>query len=182
MLFDTLPDRVVLRKLFHHEAVVEAKVGIKRFTRVCEAIDGLTEDVSINLHFYKDSEGYKRITGSVTTPLKMLCQRCLSPVVFEAKADVNLVLVWTEEQAEALPRDFDPLIHPEDECDLAVVVEEEILLSIPLFAYHDEQECSISDDWKPTEQDAPLVKEKSKDNPFDVLKGLKANSLNKQEK
>ena len=78
------------------------------------------------------------------------------------------MLVWTEEQAKALPADLDPLLVTGERMTLAEVLEEELLLALPLIALHDQ--CPNSPLDESGEADEEQIKP---DNPFAVLAHLK---------
>ena len=69
--------------------------------------------------------------------VKVPCQWCFDGMVIALSSHSALAAVWTDEQAQALPSRYDPLI-TEGETDLWRVVEDELLLSMPAFSYHDD--------------------------------------------
>ncbi|CAN7439223.1 DUF177 domain-containing protein [Trinickia sp. LjRoot230] len=83
------------------------------------------------------AQPYLRLAVHGTTWLE--CQRCLTP--FEQAFDVNATyrLVATEEQAEAYPLDDEELdvIVGSQQFDLIDLIEEELLLSLPLVPKHE---------------------------------------------
>ena len=98
--------------------------------------------------------------------LPLTCQRCLKPVRVSLDVYQQVRFVETEAQAEA-----EDEIAEEDvlaltpEFDLLALVEDELILAVPLVALHGE--CS-------PEGYAPAVEEPpEKTNPFAVLAGLK---------
>lgn len=67
------------------------------------------------------------------------CQRCLAPYEQSFDVDATYRLVETEEEAEAYPLDDDELdvIVGSRQFDLVDLIEEELLLSLPLVPKHD---------------------------------------------
>jgi len=81
--------------------------------------------------------------------------------------------VFNDEQAQNLPRTYEPLLVEDEKLVVLDVVEEELILSLPMFAYHDA--CEV-DGYKQTEEAevaAEELAEEKKPNPFEVLSALK---------
>ncbi len=139
---------------------------LERFTeyQVLEA-----PDVKVALHFYVDEQRHKVIGGHVSCTAQLPCQRCLEPVSLDLDCSLNLGVVWDEEKAKQLPASLDPLILPEDgSTDIYQVVEEELLLALPMVAYHS-YDCIDKALYSCGEPAKPEPKE----NPFNVLEQLK---------
>ncbi len=125
--------------------------------------------IVVDLQFDLDEQRIRTIKGSAKGHVFMTCQRCLEPVEVAVEASYNLATAFSEEQAKTLPRGYDPLITAEEEVELLAVVEEELILSLPLVPGH--ADCSIQ-----TSFGEPETAEKDTDqsNPFRVLAQLKA--------
>jgi len=109
---------------------------------------------------------------AVEADVSVTCQRCLEPMPAHLTSDNTLAVVWTDEQAAHLPRHLDPLIVAQDACNLWELVEDELILAMPPFSYHDTQECKERiagfSDAAPEGSAA-----EDKPNPFNVLAQLK---------
>ena len=105
------------------------------------------------------------ITGHVEATLWQTCQRCLQDVAIPVDSDFKLVLVQGLDEAEALSEEFDPLMTAK-EIDLLDLLEEELLLCLPVVARHEECRTGQYDD-EPVSAE-PL------ENPFRVLQKLKS--------
>ena len=113
------------------------------------------------------------------------CQRCLTP--YEQAFDVDAIyrLVATEEEAEEFPLDDDEVdvIVGSRQFDLVDLIEEELLLSLPLVPKHDVcpqvHESLVSgvggaeDDEETGEEEGEADGEPGKPNPFAALEALK---------
>ncbi|HBH36415.1 MAG TPA: hypothetical protein DDW45_08750, partial [Gammaproteobacteria bacterium] len=80
-------------------------------------------------------------------------------------SDFQLVVVQGLDEAAALGDEFDPLMADDAEINLPDLLEDELLLSLPVVARH--QECHA---WK--YDDEPIAAE-SRENPFRILQKLK---------
>ncbi|ASK34364.1 YceD family protein [Alloalcanivorax mobilis] len=168
MFSGQLPTYLDPRKYADQERVIEGEARVGDLPRLREYRESLDQPVRIRLAFSRDDDGRRHVRGRVETTLALVCQRCLETVESRIVADVDLVLVWTEEQAKALPADLDPLLVTGERMTLAEVLEEELLLALPLIALHDQ--CPNS----PLEESGEADEEQIKpDNPFAVLARLK---------
>lgn len=166
-----LPNKVDPRKLAEREVRITGAVALDRMPILCQSLIGTEGSIDVDLQFAVDEQRIRTITGSAEGHVFMTCQRCLDPVEVAVEVDFNLGLAASEDAAKQLPRIYDPLIVGDEEIELLSVVEEELILSLPHDAYHDD--CSI----KTSYGDAGAVAENNdKPNPFSVLAQLKANN------
>ncbi|MEW5251099.1 YceD family protein [Microbulbifer sp. 2201CG32-9] len=150
---------------------VVAAAELERLGQVVESIDG---DINARLSFERGPLGHLMVSGSADCRVKILCQRCLQPILKEVETQLHWGIVWSEEQGQALPRDLDPVIQDGDELNLYDVLEDELLLSLPMVAYHEDQ-CVAPDRFLSSDADDPAEGEQRK-NPFQVLERLKGSS------
>jgi len=140
-----------------------------RFQPLLAADEGTIE---AQLSFSRDEENRYVIHVAVEADVSVTCQRCLEPMPAHLTSDNTLAVVWTDEQAAHLPRHLDPLIVAQDACNLWELVEDELILAMPPFSYHDTQECKERiagfSDAAPEGSAA-----EDKPNPFNVLAQLK---------
>jgi len=97
--------------------------------------------VTLTLSFNQDEQNLRVITGTLHCDLRVECQRCLNPVWQTILSDICLAVVFSDEQAKNLPKYYEPLLLENDEVDLYHLVEEEMLLSMPMFSYHSDPDC-----------------------------------------
>ena len=139
---------------------------LSRLKRLALAI----KRVSVELEFGRDEQGKPCLSGELQAELDLECQRCLEAMPFSLHKRFHLQLVWDEAEAKALSSDREPWIVGESEEDLVAILEEEILLDLPVVPKHD-FDCI----------DAQLLSygegaavEESPTNPFSVLADLKS--------
>jgi uncharacterized protein len=115
-----------------------------------------------------NSRGWPVLSVHLDGQLMLTCQRCLGPVSFNLAVDDQLVMVPDESALPALEEEepgVDVIVQP-DRIDVAELLEDEILLALPLAPCHEAGEC-------PGE---PEVKGTERENPFAVLAKLKTTS------
>lgn len=169
-----LPRHIDPRKFAHQGLDLQGVIAVSELPRLAEvALEGNRFDdgseVKVELQFGVDEEKHRVISGQALCSLKVACQRCLEPVEVVLDADINLAIVWDEERAKQLPKALDPLILPEGPADLYEIIEDELLLNLPMVSYHDEdciEQTSFGDE-------AVAVEAAPSKNPFQVLEQLK---------
>lgn len=164
-----LPKLLDPRKFAQKGIELKGCVPLREMPRVAELTLNQDEDVDVELHFSIDDQRFKLITGTVSAELQLPCQRCLEPTPVNLESKVNLAVAWDEDEAKNFPKRLDPLIHGEGQTDIYAVIEDEILLNLPMVAYHD-HDCIGKTSFGDEEVSSDLESEK---NPFQILEQLK---------
>ncbi len=129
----------------------------------------MADSVVVELAFGRQTGTERGVVGMASTDLVLICQRCLEPCPVRVVAEIALQLVASHEQARNLPGGFEPLVVGGDSVSLAVLIEDELLLALPPFAYHEPGRCTM-----PAAADAlPDEGEEEGGNPFAVLQNLR---------
>ena len=122
--------------------------------------------IAVNFEFVRNEFDTPMIVGQLETSLALECQRCLQPLEMPMKMNFRLMI----DADEALLRDSSvDTLYSDDGCiDIFEVVEDELILAIPLVALHEDTACNQH--WQATaiEAEADI-----KENPFAVLQQLK---------
>lgn len=145
--------------------------------------------ISANLIFGIDEQGIRNVTGLVNANLEMVCQRCLDAATQVLAVSINLGIVWSDEQAANLSKAWDPWILDEGQTDIYQMIEDELILGLPIVAYHSEEcvahslystDTDIDDSGENTttadkenQSAAQETRQTEKPNPFQVLETLK---------
>lgn len=165
-----LPRDIDPRKFANQGITLAGSIALDALPRLTELVATAEGEINVVLAFDIDEQGFKVVNGDIAGSLALTCQRCLDPVVVPLQAALHVAVVWDEDAAKALPRTLDPWIVGEGVTDIYQIVEEEILLSLPMVAYHDEpciETLQFQGDDVVAEDIEPA------DNPFKVLEQLK---------
>ncbi|MFP1724636.1 23S rRNA accumulation protein YceD [Lonsdalea quercina] len=139
--------------------------------RVAESVVSVDSDVEAALSFNIDNQRLTVIDGRADVAVTLRCQRCGKPFEHQVHATLCFSPVISDEQAEALPEAYEPIqVNEFGEVDLLAMIEDEIILSLPIAPVHDSEHCEVS------EADmvfGKLPEEAEKPNPFAVLASLK---------
>jgi len=175
-----IPLYVDTRRVFQQDTEHRGSVDLERLPAFRGCLASERAAITANLHFGVDNTGYRLIWGSVEADVELTCQRCLQPAPISLQDDVNLALVKDDQEAAALKPDLDPWICPDIKLQLAALIEEQLLLSLPIVYYHPEGQCTRELDYT---AGASVVDDESgqpaKDNPFAVLEQLKQSKQSK---
>ncbi len=119
---------------------------INAFARLAEALPECRGTIMYQVRGFVDSERHSYVDVEVETVLALVCQRCLGSLRWPLKLGRRLYLAHDEKEAERLEADV--ALVPDAEVlvadaavDLAALVEDEVLLSLPLIPRHEEGQC-----------------------------------------
>ena len=168
---ERLPHTVSPAKLAQRRIVMCGNIPLGSLDRLCEQLIGSDGDVELQLEFGKDDQGFTTITGSASTQVELICQRCMSEMELELNAKIALALVADDEAASKLPGRYEPIL-ADDSGFLALrsLVEDDLILALPIVAKHDAS-CGFVDENSSVEEE--IEAETSAENPFSVLEILK---------
>ncbi|MBA2492447.1 MAG: DUF177 domain-containing protein [Gammaproteobacteria bacterium] len=153
---------------------------MKRLGRLLMTSDTLITSsgaVYVSLYFGRNASGLQVIAGAISARLEMECQRCLRPYTQAVDRRFELVLAQGEAEAQRLLADYDVLEVADTDIFTQDVIEDELLLSIPLIPAH--ADAALCERVNPGGQTADTsVVNAAEDtpparNPFSVLEGLK---------
>lgn len=91
--------------------------------------------------------------------LQLICQRCLEPYTQSVRSVSSMPIARDERELVRWESD-DPLVDAqiaEPRLDVRNLVEDEILLSLPLMPRHAEGECSLGYECSPGDESSPAV-------------------------
>lgn len=168
-----LPKSVDARKLVQRGQQLTGTLPSTQLARLNAAVESVDGDIRAELEFARDLQGNRTVSGKLHGKVALLCQRCLQAMPRAVLAEFHWGVVWSEEQGKSLPKDLDPVVQDGDELNLYEVLEDEILLNLPMVAYH-EEECVARDRFH-FEGDTEQAGEQQ-ENPFKVLEQLKGSS------
>jgi DUF177 domain-containing protein len=115
-----------------------------------------------------DRLGHLQLTLSVSGPVQLRCQRCLTPFEFAIESESILIVAMDEASADEidalLADDMIEVIVGSRAFDIIELIEDEALLALPLAPKH--ATC-------PDQVALDMLKNAERDSPFSVLKNLK---------
>ncbi len=159
-----------VRKAAARGSVVSGAVELAKLPRLRELLASGEGEIEAQCHFGRDEENRSLVTVKVSARLMVTCQRCLEPMPLDVASENTLAIVGSDETARQLPATLDPWIVEEEQGALWGLVEDELILEIPVVAYHETDDCKqLLDAYR----QPPETPESDGDNPFKVLEQLK---------
>lgn len=166
----TLPVQLNFMQKAKNGFEIQGKLPLKQLKRLNDVLMSDQGDVEAELKF--DKAGHiPFIQGHIRAELHLKCQRCLQAVQYSVDSDFRLGMVQNEEQMDRLPDEFEPYLVEDDNNYLADILEDELLLAMPLVAMHD-FDCSEHVNEYDSGQEDEVKPSDAKENPFAALKDL----------
>jgi uncharacterized protein len=162
-----LPEFIEPIRLADKGARLTGKIELSRMPRLGSSLCDTDGTVFIDLSFSKNKGGVRYINGVLKTELSVICQRCMEPMSLVISTEVNLELINSLAAAARMPHNYEPLLVNAEPISLVELIEDELILALPLSPLHPENECGA----------VGLVKDvtvHATPNPFAVLSKLKS--------
>ncbi len=139
----TLPEYLDLTRATRQPARLTGQLRLVTLPRLTAAVADSGGVAEIELQVFTDG-GQIIVQGRVQVTLGMTCQRCLGSMRLPVTAALHMAWIRGEEEAARLPAGYEPLVSASGRVKLADVVEDELLLALPMVALHaSSEECSI---------------------------------------
>lgn len=146
----------------------EGEVALSSLPRLAAETVDQSDMLHWSLQGGTDKIGHLQLTLSLAGSAHLLCQRCMTPFLFDMTSESVLILAKDEAQADEidamLADDAIDVIVGAKALDILELIEDEALLALPLSPKHDV--CPVS-------EKLDMLKNTSKPSPFAVLKNLK---------
>ncbi|MNO81712.1 hypothetical protein D3C76_729650 [compost metagenome] len=171
MLNGPIPPHVDPRKLVERAATLEGELALARMPRLCEQLTSSDGSVRAKFSFFRDEQKLAVMHVDLDAEVSMVCQRCLEPATFHVGGAYDYVIIQEGKSAEGLPKGYDALEVGEEPLELASLVEDELLLALPIVPVHDPEECQQPVGYATAPE--PSENEEERPSPFSVLAQLK---------
>ena len=176
MFDERLPVHIDPLRMAEAGRLLEGSYSVAEMERLQDLLFDSSGKVAVSLEFGIDAEGIRYMKGRLQAELTLECQRCLQAMQAPIDTTFALGLVRGNEAAELLPSHYEPLLVESDTLFLRDIIEDELLLALPLVAKHEDSQCievnrQVTED-KRNEDDRGKAE---KENPFSVLASLKSN-------
>lgn len=133
--------------LGHGGLIWEREFTDTRFERLVDVAVSAVPMVSVKLTFAM-LDKRPIIHGEMYAKVELVCQRCMSSMQYPAVETFDLMLVDNEAELALVPESHEPWIANASRLNVLELVEEQLLLALPLIAKHaDARDCV---DFNPT--------------------------------
>ena len=172
------PDRLDIKAFAQAGGHLSGHDSLLKYERLAQEAKGLHPDLLVDWKAVSEirpeagGPGQIWLHLSVHASFPMECQRCLTPVDVPLDVERSFRFVADEATAEALDEECDEdLLALSREFDLRELIEDELLMGLPLVASH--EECPVAVVMASSSEDFDAAEEE-KPNPFASLSNFKA--------
>lgn len=142
-----LPDTVDAWRMVAAGRSFQGSLPLSRMSRLAPSLADTDGVVTFDLQFTRDALGVAQLLVHVETALPLICQRSLERFALPVNLDNRLGLIEHERDEAGLPPDCEPLLLEDGQLSLLAVVEDELLLALPLIPVNpDSEPVETSDD------------------------------------
>ncbi len=139
-----LPQYIDPIEYMQQSQALEGAVSSDQLSRLSKLLDRPDQTVKFDLTFGQDQQGRCIVKCHVLANLQVACQRCGQPLELAVDVQSTLCVVTSDDQAKSLPVGYDPLVTGGNEVLLLNIIEDELLLAIPMIPRHEEEKCPIN--------------------------------------
>lgn len=166
-----LAERVDVALLALQGASLERQWPLAELERLGESL--LSDAGSAQAHFaFQQVEGMPAVRLTVEATVQLRCQRCLRPFGQPLESRAAIVFTTSEAEAALVPADWEAITVDPHRVALAELVEDELLLSLPLVPMHAATDCEPAVALVPGEDEAKAAADEATQRPFARLKEL----------
>lgn len=122
---------------------VRGVLGMEQLPRVA-VLHGATEGLAFGVRGGMRDDGKPCLWISVSGELRLVCQRCLGQLIFPLSIEAELVLTQDAREIEEAQDDVDRVLASRA-MSVAQLVEDEVLLSLPMVPRHDRCVAALSE-------------------------------------
>jgi uncharacterized protein len=134
-------------RLSKAEADIDFAVPLAELPRLRAQLADVAGEVHGRVHFRRSADvAVAELTLSGTA--RLVCQRCLETMDVGVEASTEVGLVATEADVSRVPEELEPVLAPEGRISVGELVEEELLLTLPIVPLHTSAEggaCVVAD-------------------------------------
>ncbi|MEK7990760.1 MAG: YceD family protein [Thiotrichaceae bacterium] len=166
-MLNDLPKQIDPIHLAQQSVVLNGDIDFDDMPRLQSSLNDKQGSAYFEWHFTQDEDKHHLIQGSIKSTVGLICQRCLKPVAWVVNQKVGLMILTQRHTENDLPDGYDALELEHNPIELISLVEDELILALPIIASHDicpENEYQQAETWEHFREDS---------NPFSVLKNLK---------
>jgi uncharacterized protein len=137
-----IPSRVRAEQALVRGGHYAGTIPVERLSRLATVVANPSGVLDVDLHAERDGQGQAWLRGNIRGALPLNCQRGLHPFEWRVALNVELRLVNSEAEEARLLKTCDPYWVQDDELPLWELVEDEVLLALPMMARCEDPECA----------------------------------------
>ena len=136
-----IPASIQASKALKRRELYAGSLPLALMTRLAALLADASGELQVELEASRDAEGAGWLRGEIRGLLTLTCQRGLHPYDWDCELPVTLRLVTSETDEERLLETCDPYLVRDDSLPLRELVEDEVLLALPMMPRCGNQNC-----------------------------------------
>ncbi len=137
MAHSPLPEHISFQDFPDRDLVLAGQIQADSMPRLREAVISTGSPVTVELQLVCERHGC-RVDGKIACTLGLRCARCLGEVQIRVSPHVRLIARSGLESPTETPEDYDLHEYEGHSLELARLVEDELLLALPLVPKHED--------------------------------------------
>ena len=125
-----------LESLANRETTLGGELDIGKLTRLESLLHSDAGSVRATLRFRQRGDGWLGVTLDYQAAVELICQRCLEPFRHELAESVNVVVADADSLPATVPDGFEPFELEGGRLQPAQLIEDEVIVAIPLVPKH----------------------------------------------
>jgi uncharacterized protein len=138
---DGIPLRVKASQAALRHAAFAGSVPLAKLPRLSASLAETSGTLQVELQATRDGEGQDWLHGEIRGRLPLMCQRGLHAFDWDCDVALSLALVESESEEAKLLKDTESYLVEDDELPLRDLVEEEVLLALPIVPRCEDLDC-----------------------------------------
>ncbi|HEX4269311.1 MAG TPA: YceD family protein [Steroidobacteraceae bacterium] len=130
-------------RLARGETEIDFDIPLAELQRLRARIPGIGGSVRGAVHFGRQSD-FAVAELSITGKATLQCQRCMQAMEFPIESTTHVALILAEADAAEVPEELEPVLARSGSISVGELVEEELLLALPIVPLHEElRDCAV---------------------------------------
>lgn len=125
-----------LESLASREVALSGKLDLSKLTRLASLLLSDVGSVEATLRFRRRRDGWLAVALDYRATVELTCQRCLEPVAHDMEERVDLVVADEDAVPTVVPEGYEPYELPEGRFSPAELVEDELIVAVPIVPKH----------------------------------------------
>jgi uncharacterized protein len=122
---------------------IDFDIPLSAFPRLAPQLAGTAGSARGRVRFSRAS-GLPTADVQVAADVGLTCQRCLAPLAWHVDSHASTAMIADAAEADRAPADLETILAPEHRLSIRDLVEEELLLSLPIVPLHAQAECAAA--------------------------------------
>jgi uncharacterized protein len=136
-----IPLRVKASQAVSRHAAFAGSLPLAKLPRLAATLADPAGELHVELQATRDGEGQDWLHGEIRGQLPLTCQRGLHAFDWNCDVALSLALVESEAEEQKLLKDTEPYLVEDDELPLRDLIEDEVLLALPMTPRCEDPDC-----------------------------------------